>query len=82
MDIYAKLREILADKVKKCDIAIEDITPDTELDALGLDSLDKAELIISIEETFGLPETTLDEMAAIVTVEDVKNLIEKKRLAK
>ena len=71
MDIYAKLKEILSELVSKDSIDIDSITPETELDELGLDSLDNAQLIISIEE-----------MASIVTVKDVKDLIEKKRLTK
>ena len=82
MDIYAKLKEILSELVSKDSIDIDSITPETELDELGLDSLDNAQLIISIEEAFNLPETTSEEMASIVTVKDVKDLIEKKRLTK
>ena len=82
MDIYAKLTEILSELVSKDSIDIDSITPETELDELGLDSLDNAQLIISIEEAFNLPETTPEEMASIVTVKDVKDLIEKKRLTK
>ena len=82
MDIYAKLKEILSELVSKDSIDIDSITPETELDELGLDSLDNAQLIISIEEAFNLPETTPEEMASIVTVKDVKALIEKKRLTK
>lgn len=82
MDIYAKLKEILSELVSKDSIDIDSITPETELDELGLDSLDNAQLIISIEEAFDLPETTPEEMASIVTVKDVKDLIEKKRLTK
>ena len=82
MDIYAKLKEILSELVSKDSIDIDSITPETELDELGLDSLDNAQLIISIEEAFNLPETTPEEMASIVTVKDGKDLIEKKRLTK
>ena len=82
MDIYAKLKEILSELVSKDSIDIDSITPETELDELGLDSLDNAQLIISIEEAFNLPETTPEEMASIVTVKDVKDLNEKKRLTK
>ena len=82
MDIYAKLKEILSELVSNDSIDIDSITPETELDELWLDSLDNAQLIISIEEAFNLPETTPEEMASIVTVKDVKDLIEKKRLTK
>ncbi len=82
MDIYAKLKEILREQIHKKSFDVDSITPETNLDELGLDSLDTAELVIKIEEVFSLPETTPDEMGNITTVRDVKELIEKKRLTK
>ncbi len=78
-EIYTKLKELLSKQVKKRSFDIDSLTPDTQLDSLGLDSLDTAELIINIEEEFNLPEVSQDEMLEIKTVEDVKNLIERKR---
>lgn len=79
MDIYAKLKEILNQQIKKKTFDIDAITPETKLESLGLDSIDKAELIINIETEFDLPEVTQDEMLSIDTIEDVKKLIEAKR---
>lgn len=79
MDIYAKLKELLSKQVRKKKFDVEKITPETRLEDLGLDSLDTAELLINIEQEFSLPEVTQDEMLNVKTVEDVKNLIEKKR---
>ncbi len=78
MDIYAKLKEMIRDKVRK-NYDIDSITPETELEDLGLDSLDTAELLINIEQEFNLPEITQEEMLSIETVKDVKDLIENKR---
>lgn len=78
-EIYTKLKELLSKQVKKRCFDIDSLTPDTQLDSLGLDSLDTAELIINIEEEFNLPEVSQDEMLEIKTVEDVKDLIERKR---
>ncbi len=78
-EIYTKLKELLSKQVKKRSFDIDSLTPDTQLDSLGLDSLDTAELIINIEEEFNLPEVSQDEMLEIKTVEDVKDLIERKR---
>lgn len=78
-EIYTKLKELLSKQVKKRSFGIDSLTPDTQLDSLGLDSLDTAELIINIEEEFNLPEVSQDEMLEIKTVEDVKDLIERKR---
>lgn len=79
MDIYAKLKELLSKQVRKKKFDVEKITPETRLEDLGLDSLDTAELLINIEQEFNLPEVTQDEMLNVKTVEDVKELIEKKR---
>ena len=79
MDIYAKLKEILKSECKNKKVDLDNITPETKLDELGLDSLDTAELIINIETKFELPEFTQEEMMSIKTVQDVKELIEKKR---
>ena len=48
MDIYAKLKERLNEQIKKKSFDINSVTPETDLDDLGLDSLDKAELRINI----------------------------------
>lgn len=78
MDIYEKLKEILNQQIKKKSFDINAVTPETKLEQLGLDSIDKAELIINIETEFDLPEVTQDEMMSIETIKDVKELIEKK----
>lgn len=78
-EIYTKLKELLSKQVKKRSFDIDSLTPETNLDTLGLDSLDKAELIINIEDEFNLPEVSQDEMTEIKTVKDVKDLIERKR---
>lgn len=80
MDIYAKLKELLRNQVSTKKFDIDQITPDTRLEELGLDSLDAAELIINIEEEFNLPEVTQEEMMEIKTVQDLKELVEKKRV--
>ncbi|MCI6524592.1 MAG: phosphopantetheine-binding protein [Candidatus Enterosoma sp.] len=79
MDIYAKLREILCQQIKRRSFDIDAVTPETKLNQLGLDSLDTAELVINIEEEFELPEVTQEEMMSIETVKDLKELIERKK---
>lgn len=78
-EIYSKLKTMLSKQVKKRNFDIDALTPETDLDSLGLDSLDKAELIINIEDEFNLPEVSQDEMMEIKTVKDVKDLIERKK---
>ena len=65
MDIYAKLREILCQQIKRRSFDIDAVTPETKLNQLGLDSLDTAELVINIEEEFERPEATQEEMRSI-----------------
>ena len=79
MDIYAKLREILCQQIKRRSFDIDAVTPETKLNQLGLDSLDTAELVINIEEEFELPEVTQEEMMSIESVKDLKELIERKK---
>ncbi len=78
-EIYSKLKELVSKQIKKRSFDFDSLTPETNLDSLGLDSLDKAELIINIEDEFNLPEVSQDEMMEIKTVKDVKDLIEAKR---
>lgn len=72
MDIYSKLQEIVKKKLKN-----KEVTPSDSLKDLGLDSIDKADIMIRIEDEFGI-EFTEDEMLSVTTVEDLKNIIEKK----
>ncbi len=70
--IVEKLEEIVKKKVNNANITL-----DSKLVDLGLDSLDKAEILISIEETFGF-EFDEDEMGKISSVNDLVVLIKAK----
>lgn len=70
--ILEKLEEIVKKKVNNVDITL-----DSKLVDLGLDSLDKAEILISIEETFGF-EFNEEEMEKISSVNDLVVLIKAK----
>lgn len=72
MDIYEKLNELVKKKIKG-----RIITPESNLKDLGLDSLDKADILIEIEDTFGIFFEE-SEMLSVTTVESLKELIEKK----
>ena len=54
-----------------------DINNDTSLKELGLDSLDLVEVLMDIEEEFGI-EFEDEEMMALSTVNDVLAIIERK----
>lgn len=72
MDIYEKLNELVKKKIKG-----KVVTPESNLKDLGLDSLDKADILINIEDTFNILFTE-EEMLSVTTVESLKNLIEQK----
>ena len=72
MDVTAKLQEIVKKKLKK-----KEIRPEDSLKSLGLDSLDKADIMIRIEDEFNI-EFTEDEMSSIDTVAKLIDTIESK----
>ena len=72
MDVKKVATEIIKKRT-----SIENLTEDDKLTALGLDSLDLVEAMIEIEEAFEI-EFSNDEIAQIVYIKDVLNLIEQK----
>lgn len=65
------LRELIADHL--C-IDPDPITPDTHLAALGADSLDMVEIILAIDETYGI-ETPDEKTEQIRTIADLIALL-------
>ncbi len=72
MNKLEEIKNMFAEKVK-----VDNIDPNMELKALGLDSLDLVELIMDIEEKYGV-EFSNEELMSFKTVEDVLKSIEKK----
>lgn len=72
MNIEKEVEQIVSSKIKG-----QNITPESELSSLGLDSLDKAEILIDIEDKFNI-EFSDDEMLSVKTVKDLLDLIAKK----
>lgn len=72
MYVTAKLQEIVKKKLKN-----KEIRPEDSLKSLGLDSLDKADIMIRIEDEFNI-EFTEDEMSSIDTVAKLIDTIESK----
>ncbi len=75
MEILARIKEVAADKL---DVDVEDISLEKSfVDDLGADSLDVVELIMGLEDEFGL-EISDEEAEKIITVGDAVNFIESK----
>ena len=72
MNKLEEIKNMFAEKVK-----VDNVDPNMELKALGLDSLDLVELIMDIEEKYGV-EFSNEELMSFKTVEDVLKSIEKK----
>lgn len=65
--ILEKVATVIANAVN---CKIEDVRPETELAALGVDSLKTISLIFELEETFNI-EIPNDAITSIVTVDDI-----------
>ena len=72
MNKLEEIKTMFAEKVK-----VDNIEPNMELKALGLDSLDLVELIMDIEDKYGV-EFSNEELMGFKTVGDVLDSIEKK----
>ena len=71
---FEKVREMLA---KQLNLKPEQITPQSDVvKDLGADSLDVVELLISVEDDYGIsiPE---DDIVNVKTVQDIVDMIEK-----
>lgn len=75
MNVFETLKEII---IEELDVTPEQVTPDARFqEDLGADSLDVVELIMKIEEKFGIevPDTDAEK---IRTVQDAVKYIEEK----
>ncbi len=73
MSIFEKLQEIIADQLE---LDAEEITYESNiLDDLGADSLDVVDLVMSVEDEFGI-EVPDEALKDIRTVEEMVKYIE------
>ncbi len=73
MDIFEKVRSLIAEQL---DIDEEEINPKTTFEDLDADSLDVVELVMALEEEFDL-EISDEAVENIKTVADIIDYIEK-----
>jgi acyl carrier protein len=60
--------------VEQFELNADDLTPDAQLEALGLDSLSVIEFMFSIEDEFNIKLP--DERVEIKTIQDVASIVE------
>lgn len=70
--VFEKIKRIMAEQLG---INEEDITIDASFKELDIDSLDLFQIIIEIEEEFGVQ---IEDAESIKTVEEAVNFVEKK----
>ena len=71
MDTFQRIKKIVLEKI---DLQEDMLTSDATLEGLGLDSLDRVELMFSLEEEFKIKIP--DREVTIVTIQDVVNVID------
>ena len=71
MDTFQRIKKLVLEKI---DIQEGMLTPDATLEGLGLDSLDKVELMFSLEEEFKIKIP--DREVTTVTIQDVVNVVD------
>ena len=73
--VFERVRDIVSEQF---DLDPESVTEDTGfLSELDADSLDVVELAMSIEESFGIPQISEDDIRGIQTVGDLVAYVEK-----
>ena len=73
--VFERVRDIVSEQF---DLDPENVTEDTDfLSELDADSLDVVELAMSVEESFGIPQISEDEIRGIQTVGDLVAYVEK-----
>jgi acyl carrier protein len=61
--------------VKQFDLKLEDLTPDAQLESLGIDSLSVIEFMFNLEDELKIKLS--DERIELKTIQDVANAVDK-----
>lgn len=72
--MFEKIRNIIADQLG---VDVNEITESTTFEDLGVDSLDLFQILISLEEEFGV-EIPNEDAENIKTIQDVVNYIKER----
>lgn len=73
--MFEKVRKIIADQLN---IAEDRVTPDVKLvEDLGIDSLDTLEMLMALEDEYGI-QIPNEDAQELKTVQDIVNYIESK----
>ena len=70
--IFEKIAKILAEQFG---VAADSISMDTSFEDLGADSLDVVEVIMALDEEFGIGELSEDDMSGITSVADLVRFV-------
>ena len=70
--MFERIAAYLAEQLA---ISVDEITPDTTFDALGIDSLDTVEMVMDLEEVLGV-DLEIDE--SIQTVGELASYVDSK----
>ena len=60
--MFDKIANYLAEQL---DLAVEDITPDTTFESLGVDSLDTVEMVMDLEDELGVELELEDKISTV-----------------
>lgn len=72
-EVFAKMQELIAEQFA---VDMDEITMDTAFDGdLGADSVDLVELVMAMEEEFGIGEVAEEDLAELKTVGDCVNYL-------
>lgn len=72
-EVFAKMQELIAEQFA---VDMEEITMETAFDEdLGADSVDLVELVMAMEEEFGIGEVAEEDLAELKTVGDCVNYL-------
>ena len=71
----SSLQTIQRMMVEQFDLKLEDLTPDAQLEGLGIDSLSVIEFMFNLEDELKIKLT--DERVELKTVQDVANVVDK-----